>query len=55
MYILIFVLPWIYILYLGISSKIKIEKLKKEKSQMLDEIIERDCEIKHLREHIKNS
>ena len=55
MYILIFVLHWIYILYLGISYQIKIEKLEKENSEMLDEIIERDCEIKHLNEHIKNS
>jgi len=55
MYILIFLLPWIYILYLGISYRIKIEKLEKENSELIDEIIERDCEIKHLNEHIKNS
>jgi hypothetical protein len=61
MYIVIFLLLNIYILYLVISSKIKIQKLKKEKSHMLNEIIERDyeiierdCEIKHLNEHIKN-
>jgi hypothetical protein len=55
MYNIIFVLLCIYILYLGISFTIEIENLKRKNSEMLDEIIERDCLIKHLKEHIKNS
>jgi hypothetical protein len=55
MYNIVFVLLCIYILYLFISFKIEIENLKRKNSEMLDEIIERDYEIKHLKEHIKNS
>ena len=30
------------------------KKLKLDNSEMLDLIIQKDCEIKHLKEHIKN-
>jgi hypothetical protein len=52
---IIFVLLCIYILYLLISFRIKINNLKRENSEMLGGIIERDYEIKHLKEHIENS
>jgi hypothetical protein len=55
MYNIIFVLLCIYILYLGISFQIEIENLKRKNLEMLEQIIERDCLIKHLREHIENS
>lgn len=55
MYTIIFLLLCIYILYLLISFRIEINNLKRKNSEMLDEIIKRDYEIKHLKEHIENS
>lgn len=55
MYNIIIVLLCISILYIGISFNIEIENLKRKNSELLDQIILRDAEIHHLKEHIENS
>ena len=37
------------------EEELFVNKYKKENSDLLDEIIRRDCEIHNLKEHIKNS
>lgn len=45
----------IYIIQAKIWYKLGKLKSKEVQSKMLDEIIARDCEIHHLKEHIENS
>jgi len=58
--LLIALLPALIYLWILCIEEIKQKldyyyNIKLENSELRSEIIERDCEIKHLREHIKNS